>query len=333
MSKKNISEIQKDIIKNYGEIFHDIKMVHAVQGEVIPVSLGLDIGLNGGILEGTVTSLAGVSSAGKSTLALTICANAQKQKRKAFYIDVECRLTPSLLKTIRGLNAEELIIIRPTVDKFLTAQDYLNIMDQLINDEDRCVIVLDSVAVLCPDELHTVKHGESSKMMSIPTLMYNFFRKASQVLPLKRSNLILITHTQSSPSPYTPVTEVGGNAIKFQASTRITCLASKETPEKADKKTGRISEFKIYKSALGPGTGKVAFPIRYGAGYDYELDIATMIEELGLVSRAGSWYSFKDSEQKDVKIQGQEGLIQYLRDNKKESQAFDASVRKLTLDG
>jgi RecA/RadA recombinase len=102
-----------------------------------------------------------------------------------------------------------------------------------------------------------------------------------------KSTLILITHVQANPSPYGGPTEMGGNAIRFQASTRITCLSSTETPKDGEK-TGRESKFKIYKSSLGPGTGEGVFYIKYGHGYDKELDIFKMAEELGLICKSGA---------------------------------------------
>lgn len=330
-TESEISVLQKELEKEYGPIFHDFNKLLDARGDIIPTTLSLDIGLNGGIVEGTVVSIAGNPASGKTSLCLTIAANAQKMGKRVYYIDVEGRLQPELLSTIPGLDTDSLEIIRSTIDKFLTAEDYLNIINKLISSEKRILVILDSVATLCADNLYGAEHGESKKMMSIPSLMYDCLRKAAQILPCMNSNLILITHTQANPAPYGGPTEMGGNAIKFQASYRITCLSSKETPEQEAKKTGRESKFRIYKSALGPGTGDAIFYIRYGHGYDKYMDLVNISEELGLLSKSASWYSFEDEKGKELKLQGKNGVIEYLMQNLNTAEFLESSIRNLAF--
>lgn len=331
MSKK-VSVIRKELEKEYGEIFIDSEHLESIRGAVIPTTLSLDIGLHGGIVEGTIISIAGNPGSGKTSLCLTIISNAQKLGKTIYYIDVEGRLQPELLKTIPDLNLDNFHIIRSTKEKFLTAEDFLNIINKIIATEENVFIVLDSVASLCAETSYSSEHGEAKAMMGIPRLMYESCRKAAQILPAMKSNIVYITHVQANPSPYGGPAEVGGNAIKYQASYRLTCMSSSETPKDGDKagnKTGRESKFKIYKSAIGPGTGDAIFYIRYGHGYDREMDIVNVAEELGFIMKAGAWFSFKNSEDKEVKVQGTEKLVEYLRANQEESDYLDTKIRKL----
>lgn len=327
---KSISVIEKQIIKDYGDIFIDSKGVLELRGPIIPTTLSLDIALNGGILEGTVVSMAGNPAAGKTTMSLTIAAEAQKLGKKIYYIDVEGRLQPELLATIKGLDVDDVRIIHSIKERFLTAEDYLNIITKLISSEENVFIILDSVAALCAEAAYSTQMGESKQMMGIPTLMYNTLRKAAQTLPAMKSNLILITHVQANPSPYGGPTEMGGNAIKFLASTRISCLSSSEVPKDGDK-IGRESKFRIYKSSLGPGTGEAMFYIRYGHGYDREADIVTVAEEMGFLSKTGSWYSMTLDNDPEIKVQGKEKLIEHLRNNPKDAAKLEQSIRQLVF--
>lgn len=330
-SDKDYSVLEKNIIKTYGSIFFTSERLEETRGEMTPISLSLDIGLHGGILDGTIIGLSGVTGSGKTTLCLTYIANGQARGKTGYYIDVEGRLQPELIQSIPGLDPNKLKIIRSTKEKFLTAEDILNIINMIISTEPDVIIILDSVATLCADAAHSSSFGESKKMMSIPQLMYDLTRKAAQVLPSMRSNLVLITHIQANPSPYGGgFSEVGGNAIKYESSYRLQCLSSSETP-KDGKKTGRESKFKILKTATGPGTGEAHFYIRYNKGYDRCADIVTLGEELGLIEKGGSWYSYILEGKDQVKIQGSDNLIEYLEEHKEDALELEKLIRGLTL--
>jgi recombination protein RecA len=323
---KTSTTLHKSLEKEYGEIFLNPKRLQEMRGEIIPTTLGLDIGLHGGIVEGTIIGIAGVSGSGKTTLLLEIAKNAQAMGKDVYYFDVEGRLQPELLKTIKGLDPNKIHIIRSTPDKFLTAEDYLNILNRIASEESGIFAIIDSVAALCADTVYSSKQGDSKKMMSIPQMMYDCMRRLAQILPAKKSNIAFITHVQANPSPYGGPAEVGGNAVKYFASYRITCLSTTETPKDGDK-TGRESKFKILKAALGPGTGDATFYIRYHHGYNKELDIFTIAEQLGFINKAGAWYSFDNSKDELVKLQGGEAITDYLRNNPEEADYLETKIR------
>lgn len=330
-STPSLSELEKSITKKYGDIAISASTLLERRGKIIPTTLSLDIALKGGIVDGSVMTVSGVTGSGKTTLILHILANAQKLGKKVFYCDVENRLQPELVATIEGLDAENLTIIRSTKGNFLTAEKVLNIIEQIVTTEPESVVVLDSVAMLCPEVNQAVEHGEKKKMLSIPSMLYDFFRKMSQCLPAMGSSLILVTHLQANPTPYGGPAEVGGNAMKFQANYRIMCMSTTEVPKDGEK-TGRESTFRIYKSALGPGCGEGKFYITYGKGYDRYKDIANLAEGLGMITKAGAWYSFEDPVSKEtVKCQGMDAVVENLRSNPNTCKVFEESIRELAI--
>jgi recombination protein RecA len=98
---------------------------------------------------------------------------------------------------------------------------------------------------------------------------------------------------------------------------------------KDGEKTGRESKFKIYKSALGPGTGEAVFYIRYNHGYDWETDVFNTAESLGFITKAGAWYSIENSKEEEIKVQGRESLIQYFRDHPDEALIMESKVKNI----
>jgi recombination protein RecA len=319
--------LKKSIIKDYGEIMFDLDTLENEDRAIVPVTLSLDIALNGGFQEGNVGVIAGVSGSGKTTLCLQIISQAQKMGKKCYYLDAECRLQPSMLKTIHALmpDPDKFVVIRSTQEKLLTAEDFFNIMISICKTETNAVIIIDSIASLCPENLQAIKLGESVRMATTATLTYAAMRQIAQAIVVNKNILIGITHIQANPGGYVP-NEVGGNAWKFFSSYRITCVSSQETPANGDKKTGRLSEFKIYKTALGPGTGKGAFYIKYGQGYDRLTDLTTVAEEMGFISRAGAWYSAK-LKSGDVKLQGMEKLCDHLREHPEDADELELQIR------
>lgn len=322
---------EQQILKQFGDVILSASVLKEHRGEIIPTTLALDLGLSGGIPEGVAVSIAGVASSGKTTLCLTIIANAQKQGRKCYYIDVEGRLQDSLLDTIPGLDVSKLKVIRSNKEVFLTAEMILNIVDQLISADERILIVFDSVAALCVAQSHESAIGETKKMMGLPTLMYDSLRRTAQRLVPMKSNIIFITHLQANPSPYgNGLTRVGGKAIEYFSSVTLTCMSSRQVPKDTEPKTGRESTFKIEKAALGPATGNAEFYIRYRAGYNRAADIFNLALELGLIAKKGGWYAF-DNNNEEMSLQGEQNVIKYLNDNEAFADSLETQIRELML--
>lgn len=329
VEKEKVSKItfESQLTKEYGkEILISAESLKDNPASIIPSTLSLDIALSGGIPEGTIVNIAGISLAGKTTLALTILANAQKMGKDVYYIDVENRLQLNLIQCIPGLDPKKLQIIRSSEDKFLTAENILNILNLIFKEKRGCVVVLDSVAALCSEGLLGIQLGESKRMADIPTLMYGFLRQTNSILAPTRSNLITITHMQANPGGYTGPVEVGGNAITYWSSIRLRCLSSQPNP-KDGTPIGRISTFKVLKSALGPPSeGK--FFIRYGSGYDWPEDLFSVGEELGLVEKSGSWYKIVLDDYEGEKYQGGPAFCAALRAEPEVAKRLETAIRQ-----
>lgn len=331
MAKSKVSDIEAALIKKYGNVAISASTLHESEDDIIHTTLGLDIALNGGIPPGSLVSIAGNTGSGKTSLCLTILANAQAMGKKCYYIDLEARLRTSLMDCIEGLDQGELTVIKSSMDKILTAQDVLNIAEGLMKDSPGCVIILDSVAALFTEESYSGEIGASKKMAAVPSLMYEFCRRIVQIGSITKSTFIAITHLQANPSPYGGPTEYGGNAMKFFGAVRLICNSSREFPDSGPK-VGRNSEFKIPKSALGP-PGSATVIIRYGAGCDKYLDLIENAELMGLVEKTGAWYKVNvgNKDFDALKLQGKDNLATELKGNKELFTLMDGMVRELAF--
>jgi recombination protein RecA len=239
-------------------------------------------------------------------------------------------LRTELLDCIPGLQVDKLTIIKSSEDKFLTAEDYLNIIDYIVSEEKGCLIIIDSVASLMPESKAAVKFGESSRMTATPTLLYEFFRKCIAKINVFNSNIIGISHMQANVGGYGGPVEVGGNALKFYASIKMMCLSSPEIPADDPNKTGRISKFKIPKSAITKPT-EGSFYIEYGKGYDYIQDLVENAIQLSLIEKTGAWYTIQSGKYKDTKIQGMEKVMNIVREDTNLAKELDATIRSMIL--
>lgn len=327
--EKLLSKIENEIIEKYGEVIVNVASLEEKRGRVIPISLSLDIATHGGFLEGTIMSLSGVSGSGKTTLALTIIANAQKLNKPCFYVDIEGRLQPELIDTIPGLDKEKLTIIRSSVGNPLTAEKVLNIVEKIISSIPEALIIIDSVAALSTDADYISEHGETTRRTGLQTMLYTSLRKIAQMISSMKSNIIFITHIQANPSGYGGPNEMGGNAIKYNASYRLQCLSTTEMPKDGEKKEGRESTFKVLKSALGPGTGSAVFYIKYHHGYDEIKDIVRLSLDLNLIQRKGAWYTIIGYE--DIKLQGEQSVFQLLEKEEKIKNELCNKIKEMSL--
>lgn len=336
-----------------GSLVHDTLMekfgnviipAHAVPcGKVVPIMLGFDLATNGGMAEGTITHMAAPTKSGKTTLTLFIIAKMQQAlKKEAYYIDVEGRLRPELLKTIKGLvwtqeqseatGIPALKIIRSTDEKVLTAEDYFNISNHLLTNLNNIIVVFDSLAMLESNNQHANDLGETSMLTEIPKLTYTWLRKVSPAVSSKSNNLITITHIQDSPSRYGPgKREVGGNAIKFMASNHFVYQTNEVIKDTAEKPIGQVTKFKVEKNALGPPLNEFNMCITYGLGVDEERDAFILGCQFGMITKAGAWYEITYGDDKSEKFQGEARVIEGLRNNPEMMAWLCKEIRTLVL--
>lgn len=344
VSKGSDNAVIADLVKQYGNIFYSGERVIEHTGRLIPVTLSLDIALSGGILEGTITSFASLPKVGKTTAMLEFVRNAQRfYKKPCFYFDIEGRLQHSLLSTINGLIYTEegeknsgipaLKIIKSEQGNILTAEKFLQIANRLITDIPGCVIIVDSIAALCTEDNFTKDLTESAKMADLQKLMYHFFRKINQILPITKSTIVCITHLQANPGSYTGVPKTyGGAAMDYFASNRIVSFSGgKEVPETGTPKIGKNTTMKITASAVGGPSTEATLYIRYGRGCDHIADLLDNADRYGFIERTGAWYNLTTSTGEKIKLQGKDAVEEYLVANPAEFVYLTNNIRKALI--
>jgi recombination protein RecA len=337
--------LNESLLSKFGNVILPADQVPV--GRVVPIMLGLDIALNGGIVEGTITHIAAPTRCGKTTLTLFIIAKMQQAlKKECYYIDIEGRLRPELLKSIKGLvytkeqseatGIPQLQIIRSTDQKVMSAEDYFNISNSLLINKSNCLVVFDSLAMLESSNQHANDLGQSSMLTEIPKLTYTWLRKISPVISSKSNNLITLTHIQDSPSKYGPgKREVGGNAIKFMASNHFEHRKNEFIEEsQGGKVIGQVTTYRTLKSALGAPLSEFNVCITYGQGIDEERDTFMLGVEYGFISKSGAWYELEykvGDESKSEKTQGEARMIEFLRNNREAYDWLYNSIKQFVL--
>ena len=286
------------------------------QGRTFKTTISLDIALSGGIPEATSVLLSGKPKVGKTTLALHYVQQCHRQdpSKQAFFFDVEGRLRTELLDCFPDINRENLSVIRSNSTKILSAEDYLNLIFQTLKDSEKCICILDSIAALCPEGELSSNIGESVRMAGTATLMYKIFKRVSQILPVTHSTFIALTHMIANPNPGPGKKSyaVGGNAPQYGASVWLEGAWKQDIDDSANKTIGQNAHFNVIASALGPPGAEVTVPIIYGRGVDERMDLFNVCCELGLIQKAGAWYSVNGIKEK---LQGQLAVVEALRKN------------------
>ncbi|MBU0961554.1 MAG: recombinase RecA [Proteobacteria bacterium] len=311
-----ISQIQRQFGKG------SIMRLGAHTAEKIPVistgSLSLDIALGvGGFPKGRVAEIYGPESSGKTTLALHVVAEAQKQGGTAAFIDAEHALDTSYAKRL-GVDIDNLLVSQPDY-----GEQALEIAEILIRSGGVDVIVIDSVAALTPKAEIDGNVGDSHMGLQA-RLMSQAMRKFTGVL--NRSNTVLIFINQIRMKIGVmfgnPETTTGGNALKFYSSLRLDIrriAALKDGQEVI----GNRTKVKVVKNKVAPPFKVAEFDIIYGEGISKEGDLLDLAVEQDIVDKSGSWYSYLDE-----RIgQGRENAKKFLKDHPEMCNEIDQKVR------
>ena len=324
VQKNDLEEAIAEIKQRFGEgAIMKLKDTRAVDIDVIPTgSISLDLALGvGGIPRGRVAEIFGPESTGKTTLALHICAQAQKKGGVAAFIDVEHALDPDYAKRI-GVNTNDLLVSQPD-----SGEEALQIVESLVRSGQTDVIVVDSVAALAPKaeiagEIGEFRIGLQARLMS------SALRKLSGVVSKTKTSLIFLNQTRMKIGIMfgNPETTSGGLALKFYASVRIN-LRRIAKIKHGDEIIGSRIKAKIDKNKVGAPFKICEFDIYYNEGISYFADLLNIGISHNIIKKAGSWFQYQN-----VKLgQGAEAAKEFLRENSKIAEEIKKAITEKNL--
>ena len=307
---KALDAVQQDINKAYGE-GSIMRLGGTVALDVESISTGclsLDMALGvGGVPKGRVVEIFGPESSGKTTLALHIIAECQKNGGKAAFIDAENALDPEYAQNL-GCNADDLLVSQPD-----SGEQALDILQKLLETAALDVIVIDSVAALVPrkeleGDIGDVTVGLQARLMS------QALRKLSGPINKSRTCVVFINQIREKIGVMfgSPETTPGGRALKFYSSVRLDIRRIAAIKEGTDM-TGNRTRVKVVKNKVAPPFKMTEFDIMYGKGISYAGDLLDLALQGGVVEKMGSWFSYKG----DKLAQGREKVKLLLESDEK----------------
>ena len=294
------------------DVSHDVQAVSSG-------SLGLDIALGiGGFPRGRVIEVYGPESSGKTTLALSVVAEAQALGGTAAFIDAEHALDPSYAGRL-GVSIDDLLVSQPD-----TGEQALEIADMLVRSAAVDVIVVDSVAALTPKAEIEGEMGDSHMGLQA-RLMSQALRKLTA--NIKRSNTMVVFINQIRMKIGVmfgnPETTTGGNALKFYASVRLD-IRRIGAVKKGDEVLGNQTRVKVVKNKVAPPFRQCEFDILYNQGISKEGELIDLGVENGIVEKSGAWYSYGN----DRIGQGRDNVREFLKKNPDIADTIENAVRE-----
>ena len=278
--------------------------------ENVPVygtgALSLDIALGiGGLPKGRIVEIYGPESSGKTTLALSTIAQAQKQGATVAFVDAEHALDINYARKL-GVNIDEMLVSQPD-----TGEQALEITETLVRSGAVDVLVVDSVAALTPRAEIEGDMGDSHMGLQA-RLMSQALRKLTAVINRSNTLVIFINQIRMKIGVMfgNPETTTGGNALKFYSSVRLD-VRRIGAIKKGDEVTGNRTAVKVVKNKMAPPFAKVEFDLMYGEGISEEGDILDLAVKKELIDKSGAWFSINGERMG----QGRDAAKQFLKEN------------------
>jgi len=285
-------------------------------------SLGLDIALGiGGLPKGRIVEIYGPESSGKTTMTLSVIAEAQKMGATCAFVDAEHALDPDYAGKL-GVNVDDLLVSQPD-----TGEQALEITDMLVRSNAVDVIIVDSVAALVPKAEIEGEMGDAHVGLQA-RLMSQALRKITGNIKNANCLVIFINQIRMKIGVMfgSPETTTGGNALKFYASVRLDIRRTGAVKE-GDEVVGSETRVKVVKNKVAPPFRQAEFQILYGKGIYRNGEIIDLGVQQGLVEKSGAWYAYKGN-----KIgQGKANAAKFLEDNPEISREIEQQIRDKLL--
>jgi recombination protein RecA len=283
-------------------------------------SIELDIALGiGGVPRGRIVEIFGPESSGKTTVALHIIAEAQKNGGEVAFIDAEHALDPAYAKNL-GVDIENLIVSQPD-----TGEQALEIAETLVRSGAIDVVVVDSVAALVPKAEIDGEMGDAHVGLQA-RLMSQALRKLAGAISKSNTTAIFINQLREKVGVMfgNPETTPGGRALKFYASVRLD-VRKIENMKLGNDMIGSRTRVKVVKNKVAPPFKQAEFDIMYGQGISKEGSILDVAANNDVILKSGAWYSYGDT-----RIgQGRENAKQYLKENPELAKEIDKKLREM----
>ena len=302
----------KGAIMKFGE--SEVQKVEAIPTGCLTLDMALGIG---GIPRGRIIEIYGPESSGKTTVALHMIAETQKEGGRAAFIDAEHALDPYYAQNL-GVQINDLYIAQPD-----SGEQALNITETLVRSNSIDLIVVDSVAALTPQAEIDGEIGDSNVGLQA-RLMSQAMRKLTAICNKSRCSIVFINQLREKVGVMygNPEVTTGGKALKFYSSVRID-IRKADAIKDGSEVIGNHTKARIVKNKVAPPFKVAEFDILFGKGISQNgcvLDVAT---DLGIVEKSGSWFSYNDE-----KIgQGRDKTLDYLNKNPEVFNEINEKVR------
>ncbi len=294
---------------------NEVQKVEAISTGCLTLDIALGIG---GIPKGRIVEIYGPESSGKTTVALHIVAEAQKQGGTAAFIDAEHALDPAYAARL-GVQLENLYISQPD-----NGEQALDIVETLVRSGAIDVVVVDSVAALTPQAEIDGEMGDSHVGLQA-RLMSQALRKLTAVTSKSKCSIIFINQLREKVGVVygSAETTTGGKALKFYASVRIDIRRTESIKDGSDVIGNRVKA-KIVKNKVAPPFKVAEFDIMYGTGISGTGCLVDLAVANGLIMKSGSWFSYND----EKIAQGREKAVDFVKNHPEIAAELDAKLRE-----